>query len=356
MAKTRRLFLSDVHLGGDERASWFQKDRHEARLVAFLEWVAAQTDVKDLVLLGDLFDEWMWPMDQKPQALTTVIPQRHPAVLSAVKAAKAAVENVFYVNGNHDLGVSQTELDALFGAGVVKWITQYNAGLLYAEHGSRFGLFNARDRMHDPTQGLPLGYFITRLLAGTEVAYTSPGALLSFVDDLLEAMFTTQTLASSVIEAVAEVTGRGDDATVVMPGNRPPISVAQIKARYAPLVQRWVERFGPGYAINAIRAEGDGLAWFAKRLHKQQGFRVVVLGHTHHEHHDVFTDGLLGLHPAADAGTFAYLNSGYFCPSGNGRATVAEVDKRDDGYTARVLDLTNGVPPVVLREATISNG
>lgn len=101
---------------------------------------------------------------------------------------------MFYVDGNHDMHVGQADRDAVFGPGVATWIPQYDAGLLYAEHGSRFVMFNARDELHDPTHGFPLGYFITRILASSDEEYDQPGSVIRYVDDLLEAAIATSSL------------------------------------------------------------------------------------------------------------------------------------------------------------------
>ena len=79
----------------------------------------------------------------------------------------------------------------------VQWIQQYHGGLLHAEHGNRFAMFNARDRINDPVGGLPLGYFVSRILAGRS-DYESPAAIATYVDDLLESVFTTTTIAESL--------------------------------------------------------------------------------------------------------------------------------------------------------------
>ncbi len=320
--KTRRFFISDVHLGGDADKAWFQPKIHETPLLAFFDHIAKQDDVKDLVLLGDFFDTWMFPMDQKPPAIAGIVKSRYPKIVEAVKQAAKAVENVFYVNGNHDMHVSQKDLDEIFGGDVVEWIPQYNAGLLYAEHGSRFTMFNARDKLHDPTEGLPLGYFITRILSSTNEEYDRPGSVLTYIDDLLEAAFTTETLAQSVIEALAELAGKHADDVFEMPDTRPKLTIAQVQKKYGPLYQRWVEKFGHRYAINAIMGELGSLGWFADRLCKSAGYRVVVFGHTHGSELDKDTLFVKGGR--------AYANAGYWCPKPErkgDRSTFVEVDK-----------------------------
>jgi len=101
----------------------------------------------------------------------------------------------------------------------IQRVKEYRSAGLYASHGHNHAMFNAHDQMHDPGRGLPLGYFISRMLAGDET-YTKPGSILSFVDDLLEAAFTTQTISESVIEALMEHTGKAPADGFKMPSGR----------------------------------------------------------------------------------------------------------------------------------------
>lgn len=334
MAKTKRYFISDVHLGVGSQWDWYQQAKHEKFLVGALDQIAtegATGTVKDVVLLGDLFDTWMAPIDTVPPSTGEII-KKHPNAVAALRRCLSKVDNIFYVNGNHDMSTTQKDLDAITSDGTdgapagnkkVKLIPRYHAGLLYAEHGSRFAMFNAPDRMHDPTDGLPLGYFVTRLLAGRS-DYTNPATLAKSVDNLLEAAFTTQTIATSLIEALMELTKREPWDKIVMPGPRRSITISEVQKRYAPLYDRWVEKFGFRYANNAIRGEMNSLGWFADRLCDREGYKVVVFGHTHEAMQD--GDGFFKTNRA-------YVNSGYFCSE---TPTFVEVDKLDGRFEVRI--------------------
>lgn len=317
MAKTKRFFLSDVHLGVGGACDWYQRDKHERFLVGMLERVAAESEahqnVKDLVLLGDIFDTWMAPIEEVPPSTSQILEQ-HPRVVDLLRRCLQTVENVFYINGNHDMLTAEADLQPVSaGQKRIKHIPRYHGGLLYAEHGSRFAMFNAPDYLHDAVNGLPLGYYITRILARNH-EYTRPSALLSYVDDLLEAASTTQSLAESVIEAVVEQAKCSLDAGISMPNGRK-VKILDVQRRYAPLFQRWVEKFGYAYTINAIRGEMNSLGWFADRLCKKEGYKVVVFGHTHEAMRDL--DGFA----KPDR---AYVNCGNFCSDA---PTFVEVDK-----------------------------
>lgn len=321
MSATKRIFISDVHVGIRGKKEWF-KDKHKKNLVDFLNMVAGQREnVKDLVLLGDFFENWMAPVDAGEEELPTIenvlaYPENEE-ILDALKACVDNLTNVFYVNGNHDLHVTGDDLKMFTTNGKqIKHIPFYYSGLMYAEHGSRFAMFNARDKMHDPHEGYPLGYFITRIIASSKVPHDSPRAVFSYVDDLLEAAFTTQTLAQSVIEALMELANLKPDDMISMPAPRRPLTIREIQLRYAKLWDRWVEKFGHRYALHSVQAEMGSLGWFGDRLCKKKGYKVAILGHTHESELD--KDWFL----VKDRG---YANAGHWCTK---RPTYVEVDKR----------------------------
>ncbi len=77
MAKTRSLFISDVHLSSQERYN--DKDypplfstakKHDKRLTGFIDKFiltdAGKRTIKDVILLGDIFDLWTCPTHAKP--------------------------------------------------------------------------------------------------------------------------------------------------------------------------------------------------------------------------------------------------------------------------------------------------
>lgn len=334
--RTKRVFISDIHLGMNAEWDWYAPDTHEEPLLELLHYVRApKSGVKDLVLNGDLFETWMCPLDRKPPTIAEIL-GKHARVLDELHAVSESGVDVFYAPGNHDMNVEAADLAARLPK--LKVVKRYNSGLLYAEHGSRFAMFNAPDTMHDPSDGLPLGYFITRMLAG-HADYTRPRAVFRYVDDLLEAAFTSQKLAESVVEALAEHAGHSLDAVIQMPGSRRPLTLREVQRKYAALFDRWVEKFGLRYAIRSIAAEGGEIGWFADREAERRDYRVVVLGHTHD--HDFDEDGW------RERNQRIYANSGYWCPRGGESAHFVEVDKSARKIEVGVFRLDQGQPHCV---------
>jgi len=78
----KRIFISDIHLGDDaryrdpepHRRARFFPDEHGERLLSFLnQRILAEKDrVKDLVLLGDVFDTWVCPFDAMPPTYESI--------------------------------------------------------------------------------------------------------------------------------------------------------------------------------------------------------------------------------------------------------------------------------------------
>ncbi len=330
MERTKRIFISDLHLGGRvSNKELFDPEKHGEAFKIFIQWMQDRKDsVKDLVLLGDLFDTWACKVDESPATIKEIISHKeNEIVISGIKKCLDWVSNVFYVKGNHDMEATDSEIMMLNnGNGKhVKSIPRYHAGLLYAEHGSRFAMFNAPDKMHDPLDGFPLGYYLTRMVSSSPYKYHSPSVLFGYIDDILEAAFTSQTLTESIVEAVREMAGLSLDEKIEMPRKRVPVSIRDITARYSGLYDRWVDKFGQRYAINAILGEMGNLGWFADRLCESNGFRVVVLGHTHGA--------------SCDKDFFfikdrIYANAGFWCPeSDDKKPTFVEVEKESNQIT-----------------------
>jgi len=77
--RTRRIFISDIHPSSEQAyrpensqpLSWLLPERDGERLLNFLEASIIQNgaDIKDVILLGDVFNSWVWPADQAPPRL-----------------------------------------------------------------------------------------------------------------------------------------------------------------------------------------------------------------------------------------------------------------------------------------------
>lgn len=122
LERTLIACISDIHCG-DERAtngnySWFGKNA--AALEDFLNFIKNNQEVKELVILGDLFDEWMVPYEFSPfdsaVNITNSKEYFHAIANSTVnkpvfdKMQEIISEgeiDIIYVPGNHDMLITQ---------------------------------------------------------------------------------------------------------------------------------------------------------------------------------------------------------------------------------------------------------
>lgn len=192
--RNRLIFISDLHMNVDASYSWLVD--HADDLAQFLNEVNARDDVAELVILGDLLDDWVSPVKDSPQSFADILVASNNAGI--VAALKAVCNNpnikVTYVTGNHDMLSFENQNKAIIAnAFPCMNIISESPGLgaytkddvIWAEHGHRYCLFNAPDTWSRAGGHLPMGYFISRLAASnaasTGQVTTTPDLLDIFV-------------------------------------------------------------------------------------------------------------------------------------------------------------------------------
>jgi UDP-2,3-diacylglucosamine pyrophosphatase LpxH len=192
--RNKLIFISDLHMNVNANYSWLVD--HTDDLAQFLNKVNARNDVAELVILGDLLDDWVSPVKNSPQAFTDILSASNNAGI--VSALKAVCSNpsikVTYVTGNHDMLSFEDQNKAVIAAAFPGLnIISESPGLgvytkddvIWAEHGHRYCLFNAPDTWSRTGSHLPMGYFISRLAASkaasTGQVTTTPDLLDMFV-------------------------------------------------------------------------------------------------------------------------------------------------------------------------------
>lgn len=183
----KEIFISDIHMG-DQRSmaasplhphpyGWLRKNI--ANLTNFLSEQLKAQDVGRVVILGDLFDQWVIPTDLEPLATLDRICSNsdNSGIIDNLKAL-AGSSKLSYLPGNHDMSACRKDIAATKefinstfpGINFICDDNQptgvYRAEKLVAEHGNMYCLFNAPDTWTNPDSSfLPLGYFISRLVA-----------------------------------------------------------------------------------------------------------------------------------------------------------------------------------------------
>ena len=184
--RTQIVVISDIHLGIDDRFAEINKNRQP--LVDFLTALKNSPEVKELVIAGDLIDTWFLPMDYEiPQPESTFVDQiaaNNQMIVDAVNAIIQADEiKVTYVPGNHDITVTEADIDRIFpginqARDSVQGLGEYVSGVnseIVIEHGHKYNFFVApdpisnRDITNNGTSILPPGYFFTRIATSSVV-------------------------------------------------------------------------------------------------------------------------------------------------------------------------------------------
>ena len=184
-ARNSIVCISDIHLG-DQRSMtrgycWFGKN--ETALESLLDVINSSPQVKQLVILGDLFDEWVIPYRLSPfDTLAGIYNSRdyflsianaptNIGIINKLKAiASGGTIELHYVPGNHDMLMTREIIQEII-PGVI-WMGD-STGLghyspvseMIMEHGHRYDFFNCPQPLSAPGHILPPGYFISRLEA-----------------------------------------------------------------------------------------------------------------------------------------------------------------------------------------------
>ncbi|MFH1476236.1 MAG: metallophosphoesterase [Verrucomicrobiota bacterium] len=173
------VIISDLHLGMDDRYAEIQKNR--TALVDFLQKLRRAPNIKELVIAGDLIDEWFIPANTD-----TYAGKSQKEFVLAVAANNKDVVNAFndiirdgtikvtYVPGNHDLLITSESIQTVFpglaearDARGLGTYTPDGQPKIAIEHGHRYNFFCAPDPISNqsiaPGSILPPGYFFTRI-------------------------------------------------------------------------------------------------------------------------------------------------------------------------------------------------
>lgn len=188
--RTITIVISDVHLG-DQRSidrgyGWFNKNR--AVLVNFLAHLRQRPDVKEIVIAGDLFDEWVAPVEYDTfggatqSGFVDAIARANMPVIEALNRiiAEGAI-TVTYVPGNHDMLVAPGDVQRIFPGisqardvqGLGTYTPPDRPGLAI-EHGHRYDFFNAPDPISNRSitgtaSLLSPGFFVSKIAVTSDI-------------------------------------------------------------------------------------------------------------------------------------------------------------------------------------------
>ncbi len=175
----RIVVISDLHLGVDD--SFSETVKNKDLMAEFLERLVF-SGIDELVIAGDMLDEWFVPISYQPHNDLGVffreVADNNAAIMAAFEKLIQSGVKVIYVPGNHDLLLDEETLADLLpgisqardGDGVGVYRTGRRSEIVI-EHGHRYDTFCAPDPLSNKEitgsypSYLPPGYFFTRMAA-----------------------------------------------------------------------------------------------------------------------------------------------------------------------------------------------
>ena len=316
MSRTKIVIMSDVHMNDRNVDYSWCTDPLPKYVTDFLNHLADRPDVAELVLTGDIFDTWLYPVNARPVTQPqTILDEYYPDIREALQHCFQVEDlKIYYINGNHDMSVTQEELNAILNNRMVQISSDEYQRIhpnLRIEHGHEVDMFNARpsrEQLDDTIAGYPLGYFITRIYASSEDIETQRRLLETMLrehhqkldgNELIGVFDNTlgKILVHSIIDGLSIKAGLSDDTRIQMPDGIEDTSIGDVKDRYHTLLEYWwnrTERVGKhaiekrlerllDYMLVSVRKKHDPLDWYAKEFfNSDKNIEGVVFGHTHH--------------------------------------------------------------------------
>ncbi|MFH1160888.1 MAG: metallophosphoesterase [bacterium] len=389
--------ISDIHMG-DARATagkygWFGKNK--VALESFLDDVINGGDIRQLVIQGDLFDEWIIPYDVVPFDSQAGIQNSrdyfHAIAESPVNSvifdklraiALDTAIDLIYIPGNHDMLMTPEILEELIPG--IRWLGD-DPGLgkyipvpeIVMEHGHRYDFFNCPQSLVNPGHMLPPGFFISRLYAYGSA--THPGLQLKEGVETQGGLefLTAWTLALGYTLVHFEMLPPSMDQHIVLmsgiDGYDTPFSFNGARDMYASSIEDlWMTtQSANGVPVpisvfagiwNGFDLTSAAITEYMKQAPHMTSYRVISFGHSHNP--------FLEVYPPGNNYTNIYANSGSWVDADQCKYNVRTFLVLTPGsWTGSGLDVVqlyqynlesnsgipgNGYAPVLLAEENIN--
>ena len=304
----KRIFISDIHMS-DARSinpphglnpySWLLPDR--AKMFGdFLGLLLKDPDVKEVIILGDLFDDWVCPAQLDPMPAKLGISKFHeisqaPQNVEAINNLKAIADDdqkdLIYVPGNHDMLITEEIITNIIpgikymGTGQGQGV--YTADGISGEHGNMYTLFNAPDPYSNKGKTLPLGYFITRVVTEREARTGDHLEYLEALKVAIGQIFDKSDFAKMVFATILKGAGMSNSSKIIMGGINnysDQVMPPYVEKIFGDLYDDWDKNMPDNVKASVAVADDTGHlfpAAFSQYLNKKGKSDIVIFGHTH---------------------------------------------------------------------------
>ncbi|WP_137288998.1 metallophosphoesterase [Natronorubrum halophilum] len=167
------VFISDLHMGGDEELTALD---FESELLSFLADLEESGDDVELIINGDAFGLWEYAEVEGAAKLDRVI-EDHPRVFEQLRATGEEID-ITLIPGNHDydLACYPSHIDRLAAFNVtlepeISITREVGDARIWIEHGQQH---DANNRMPDwgNPDALPVGYFVVQRIVAAAGRYS----------------------------------------------------------------------------------------------------------------------------------------------------------------------------------------
>ncbi|HVN25078.1 MAG TPA: metallophosphoesterase [Syntrophorhabdales bacterium] len=374
--RNKLIFVSDLHLndefsfspsGNGYMHAYTWMNRNIPTAASFLTWLKSREDVAELVILGDLLDGWVCPMQHPPTRdfMDILAAHDNALVIDALRGLcqeTSAIE-VSYVRGNHDMLLSdiftpQNGFEHLDFIALASGMDLYQKeNVLFAEHGSRFCLFNAPDTWSHPGSHLPEGFFMARVAADYAAQVgTFPDLVATLQNVVREGIGGT--LPKDFFDEIRRKTP-GTGNTFLMnglDGFSPDPTYLDILRDYAGIYEEWNKR--QDTIPREVAPLGDlGTLLFAASwifvTGKPYAPRILIFGHTHtygfHPFRPVLGASVLGCREYKHI----YANTGTWVDGKTCTYVEVEPDAAGEIYFVRGFSFENAGHQTLLDEGCV---
>jgi UDP-2,3-diacylglucosamine hydrolase len=104
------VVLSDIHIGNGLPTCWYQPAVHDRRLTEALSWIVARrAEIREVLLLGDVFDVWTYAPSVRPPSMSAIIAANRTLLGPSGPFAalvRALPGKVYMLLGNHDCSLT----------------------------------------------------------------------------------------------------------------------------------------------------------------------------------------------------------------------------------------------------------